>query len=287
MTACFEPRRFRSTVPYYARYRVPYPAPLISFVHERCGLRAGSRVLDLGCGPGQLAVAFATFGCAVTAMDPEPEMLAAMKQRATAADASIEAVRASSHDLDGSFGHFDLVAMGRSFHWMERDETLNRLNEIVAPTGAVVLLGDRRISTPGVDWPAVVERLAEVFAPARTAERRERRRSACESHEEVLLRSPFRHLERYGIVFSQTLNAYDVVGRSFSMSATSPEALGSRQKDFESELHAELVRLSPDAIFHEVVEANALIATREVRKSPTEESRRHRNKQRPLRSVRE
>ena len=54
------------------------------------------------------------------------------------------------------------------------------------------------------------------------------------------------------------------------MSATSPEALGSRQKDFESELHAELVRLSPDAIFHEVVEANALIATREVRKSPTE-----------------
>src|SRR6476620_12682048 len=72
MTACFEPRRFRSTVPYYARYRVPYPAPLISFVHERCGLRAGSRVLDLGCGPGQLAVAFATLGCAVTAMDPEP-----------------------------------------------------------------------------------------------------------------------------------------------------------------------------------------------------------------------
>jgi 2-polyprenyl-3-methyl-5-hydroxy-6-metoxy-1,4-benzoquinol methylase len=141
MTACFEPRRFRSTVPYYARYRVPYPAPLISFVHERCGLRAGSRVLDLGCGPGQLAVVFATLGCAMTAMDPEPEMLAAMKQRATAADASLEAVRASSHDLDGSFGHFDLVAMGRSFHWMDRDETLNRLNEIVAPTGAVVLFG--------------------------------------------------------------------------------------------------------------------------------------------------
>lgn len=52
MIACFESRRFRSTVPYYGRYRVPYPAPLISFVHERCGLRAGSRVLDLGCGCG-------------------------------------------------------------------------------------------------------------------------------------------------------------------------------------------------------------------------------------------
>ena len=126
--------------------------------------------------------------------------------------------------------------------------------------GAVVLFGDRRISTPGVDWPAAVDQLAEVFAPARTAERRERRSSAWESHEEVSALALQETVERYGIVSSHSLNAYDVVGRSFSMSATSPEALGSQQEGLGVELHTELVRLSPDAIFHEVVEANALIA---------------------------
>src|SRR5262245_61869697 len=71
-----EPRRFRSTVPFYATYRVPYPQALVAFVAERCCLAPGSPVLDLGCGPGLLAVAFARLGCAVTAMDPEPDMLA-------------------------------------------------------------------------------------------------------------------------------------------------------------------------------------------------------------------
>ena len=34
-------------------------------------------MLDLGCGTGMLAVGFARLGMAVTAMDPEPDMLAA------------------------------------------------------------------------------------------------------------------------------------------------------------------------------------------------------------------
>lgn len=69
-----DPHRFRSTVPFYAAYRVPYPDALIAFITERCDLARGGRVLDLGCGPGPLAVAFARLGCAVTAMDPEPDM---------------------------------------------------------------------------------------------------------------------------------------------------------------------------------------------------------------------
>jgi SAM-dependent methyltransferase len=257
-------RRYRSTVPYYARYRIPYPSALISLVQMRYGLGSGSRVLDLGCGPGQLAVAFAELGCAVTAMDPVPEMLEALKQRAGAADVSIEVVQASSDDLDRSFGCIDLVTMGRSFHWTDRDETLRRLNDIVAPKGAVALFGDRIITTPGADWPAVVERLAEAFAPVQAAERRKRRSPGAEPQEVVLLRSPFNHLERHAVVFRQTLQASDVVGRALSKSVTSPEVLGTKRQDFERELHAELANLSPDGIFHEVVEANALIAQRDA-----------------------
>ena len=77
MTAPYEPRRFASTVAFYARYRLSYPRRLIARVVGLAGLKPGDSVLDLGTGTGMLAMAFAKLGMAVTAMDPEPDMLAA------------------------------------------------------------------------------------------------------------------------------------------------------------------------------------------------------------------
>jgi len=61
----FEPRRFRTSVRYYIRGRLSYPEKLIE------------RVIDLGCGPGFLAVAFAPHVQKVIGVDPEPAMLEA------------------------------------------------------------------------------------------------------------------------------------------------------------------------------------------------------------------
>jgi ubiquinone/menaquinone biosynthesis C-methylase UbiE len=44
-------------------------------VAARCGIDATHRILDLGCGPGQLALAFAPLAGEVLGIDPEPEML--------------------------------------------------------------------------------------------------------------------------------------------------------------------------------------------------------------------
>ena len=78
----YEPRRFRTTVPYYARFRLNYPPALIARVLEIVGLKPGDRAMDLGCGPGLLAIPFARAGLKVTAVDPEPEMLAAAEASA-------------------------------------------------------------------------------------------------------------------------------------------------------------------------------------------------------------
>jgi len=59
MSLAFGPHRFRSTVPYYAAHRVPYPDGLISFVAERCGLARASRCSTLAA---ELAIAFARLG---------------------------------------------------------------------------------------------------------------------------------------------------------------------------------------------------------------------------------
>ena len=53
------------------------------------------------------------------AIDPSPEMLAEARLLAGQA-ANIRFVAGSSYDLDPALGHFHLVVMGRSFHWMDR-----------------------------------------------------------------------------------------------------------------------------------------------------------------------
>jgi len=46
-------------------------------VAQLCSLTRRHRILDLGCGPGQLAIAFAPYAASVVAIDPEPKMLRA------------------------------------------------------------------------------------------------------------------------------------------------------------------------------------------------------------------
>ena len=53
----------------------------------------------------------------------------------------IEFREGSSRDLGPDLGTFRLAVIGRAFHWMDREETLRRLDAIIEPAGAVVLFG--------------------------------------------------------------------------------------------------------------------------------------------------
>jgi predicted RNA methylase len=60
-TSPFDPHRFETAALHYRAGRIPYPPRLIRRIAEVVGLREDHRVLDLGCGPGQLAIAFGFF----------------------------------------------------------------------------------------------------------------------------------------------------------------------------------------------------------------------------------
>ncbi|HTJ58767.1 MAG TPA: methyltransferase domain-containing protein [Devosiaceae bacterium] len=257
----FEPRRFRSTVAFYSRYRIPYPEALIASVAQRVGLESGDRMLDLGCGPGPLALAFATLGARVTAMDPEPDMLAAARAAAAEAELDIEFRQGSSYDLTPELGSFKLVTMGRSFHWMDRKATLEMLDRIVVPEGAVALFADRRISsTP--DWRKLTEALADKLVPNRNDTRKIRRSDQWAPHEAMLLHSSFSEVEMLGRIFEREITIEDVIGRALSTSATSPEVLGEHQTTFEEALRAQLEAEAPDGRVTEIVGTDAVLAFR-------------------------
>ena len=75
-------------------------------------------------------------------MDPTPEMLSAARALAGATP-NIRFVAGSSYELGPALGRFHLVVIGRSFHWMDRVDTLNRLDAMIEPAGAVALFATR------------------------------------------------------------------------------------------------------------------------------------------------
>jgi SAM-dependent methyltransferase len=81
---CVPQQLFSSAVDYYAQYRPGYPQGLVDALAARAGLDGTQRVLDIGCGTGQLTIPLARHSQAVVAIDPVAGMLARGQQAAYA-----------------------------------------------------------------------------------------------------------------------------------------------------------------------------------------------------------
>lgn len=259
----FDPHRFRTAAESYARGRLNYPAELIARVVLLAGLKETHRVMDLGCGPGFLAVAFAPYAREVVGVDPEPAMLEQAAQYAAQSRARIQWVLGSSFDLGEDLGRFQLVTMGRSFHWMDRPATLETLSKLVSDNGAVALFGDAHLDMPTNHWKKRFEEVLKPFAEKDPSHGGHRRGNpSWLPHEAVLLDSKFNHLERISVVRQIETPVERLVDRALSMSSTSPQRLGAELGRLMERLRAALSEEAKDGVITEVVESEALLAFR-------------------------
>jgi SAM-dependent methyltransferase len=249
--------RFRSTVPHYVAGRPNYATSLIWIVKEHLHLTDSHRLLDLGCGPGWLGIAFAPFVGSVLAMDPEPAMLEAARALAAAANVHIELMEGGSYDLGSRLGMFDVVTIGRAFHWMDRADALRRLDALIEPDGAVILFNDVHPDVPENIWYKPYTELVDRYAKRDACIPPERLR-----HEAALLGSSFNLLVRIGVIERRLVPIERLVDRAFSMSTSSPEQLGPLSDRLAQELLTQLSKFAPNGTVVEVIESRALIARR-------------------------
>ena len=255
----FQPHRFRSAAAHYLAGRTPYPPRLIDLVAHLAGLTERDRVLDLGCGPGILAGAFAPLAAEVVAIDPEPEMLRIA--RAEFASGRISFIQGSSFDLALTLGRFRLVTMGRSFHWMDRADTLRRLDGMVEPDGTLALFNSQTADVPDNAWAADYRALMRRYAENDTSHNR-RRDGGWVHHESILLDSAFSELTEVSVIERLSVSVPQLIDRAFSRSSTAPDRLGDAAPKLAQEIEALLAPLATDGMLAEVITVSSLLARR-------------------------
>ena len=123
----------------YQESRPGYPSHVVDFVVSTAGLDAGSTVLEVGCGTGQLTERLASFGCALTAIDIGPAMIAAARRRLADSRVSFQVV--SFEDLAAGDASFDLVISGCAFHWIDPDVRFAKSARLLRPGGWLAVTG--------------------------------------------------------------------------------------------------------------------------------------------------
>jgi SAM-dependent methyltransferase len=245
--------RFDSTVPFYARYREPYPASFFREVTRRTGLDGADRLIDIGCGPGSLAVGFAPFVRSCVGVDVETEMLAAARIEAARAGVRLELIQARIEDLPAHIGVFQAVTIGRALHWFDRDETLAVLERIVAEGGWIAICGTKAFGAAVRHWDGKFHEIRRAWS----SDPQETRYHI--DFAEWFRGSRFRKIEDVEVTESHQVTIPDLIGRALSMSTTSPDVLGDRQPAFEAAMREALEPLATGGVFDEQITAVARI----------------------------
>lgn len=251
---------FRGTAAFYRAGRYPYAPGLAGALALRLGLDGSGRLLDVGCGPGTVALAFAHLFEAVVGLDPEPDMIAeATRAAAESGVRHASWVQARAESLPDALGTFRVVSFAQSFHWMDRPRVAGAVRDMLEPRGAVVLV-DRaglpaRSEGPNDDHPPVPEEaIDELRVRWLGADRRAGqglRNTSPSGEDDVFQAAGFAPEETVvapdGRAIHPTID--EIVARVLSSSWTAPHLFGARVDQFEQELRDLLRAASSEGRF--------------------------------------
>ena len=187
---------FDSVADLYDDTRVGYPGAIIDELFTIAELHAGSPVLEVGCGTGQLTVDLARRAVQLTAIDLGASMVAATAEKVAKHGSTVQ--HSPFEEFEAPESSFAAVVSATAFHWIDPDVAWTKSAALLQPGGWIAILatGERydeplggafhaqwiRYSDDGGAWatarrPTLAESIAAtgLFNEAVTSEHRARR----------------------------------------------------------------------------------------------------------------
>src|ERR1700761_4031264 len=265
MPALSDASPFAGTARYYDSFRAPYAQAAFDFIVEACDLGARARGLDLGCGPGTIAIPLSSRVAEVVAVDPDADMISVGRQLAASRGCrNIQWLQSRAEDISPEDGPFRVATIGQAFHWMDRDEVLRKLAILIADGGGLALLnpGKRR---PQESWEPIANHVVAKFLGPRA--RHPRSNPQEPEHEPALRRSEyFSEFTAHEFPGTITRDIHSIIGFIYSTSSSAMRMFGDKAAAFEAKLSEALLRLNPAGVFHEQVETEVVVALRNRRR---------------------
>jgi SAM-dependent methyltransferase len=230
--------RFATSAPLYEQFRPPYPPEYFRSVADRLGLSKRQALVDLGTGPGLLALGFAPYVGRVVGVDPEPAMLAAARNAAVRAGQSLTLIEGTAEALPAAIGTFDVVTIGRALHWMERGAVAALFERLVAPRGVIVVCSARSAADGRNSW------LDEYNAARRLWSGPGGGRRYLQDFQAVLEGTRFRIAEQVMVESRHEVTASDLAQRVLTFSTSSPGVLGDNVTAMLEDVEQRMLRFS-------------------------------------------
>ena len=130
---------FEQVAELYDQARPGYPRALLDSLIDLAGLHPGDRLLEIGCGTGQLTRPLAQYGFDITAVELGAR-LAARARLNLRAYSHVSVLTGSFEDWANDQGGFDGVVSAQVFHWIDPSIGYPKALEALKPRGHLALI---------------------------------------------------------------------------------------------------------------------------------------------------
>lgn len=147
----------------YDRHRPTYPEALLDHTCEVAGLGVGDRVLEIGCGTGQLTRALVARGLRMSAIEPGARLIALARQ-SIGDSGDVELVNARLEDAPVPRERYRAVFSASAMHWIDPDLGWRKAAAALAPGGTLALIQYFGLDEPrsAGDQQALLSAIAKV-----------------------------------------------------------------------------------------------------------------------------
>jgi len=250
----FDPESYRGTYEYYVKYRPSIPKEVIDVIVKHFDVKPTDRVLDIGCGTGQVVLAMESRCGEMVCLDPDPEMIKWAKKVTKDSEMKLVWINRSAEDsgkLKKKLGTFKVATSSRAFHRMNQKQVLKDLDKLIDEDGGIATFSDRVLWNGDEEWQRALKAVIQKHLKKERRAGKSKFKASDELWENILARSVFRFIKTHDVPIVRNWDVESIIGYLFSTSFAAPHLFGNQLDRFKEEIKSTLLSINPKGVFQE------------------------------------